>query len=70
MKGYACALIALTDNLGEVSWTYTVELADGPVQRSRTVTEEECSQYLGEPVKAFAESPRRVQELLELLGIE
>ena len=35
MKGYACALIALTDNLGEVSWTYTVELADGPVQRSR-----------------------------------
>ena len=70
MKGYACALIALTDNLGEVSWTYTVELADGPVQRSRTVTEEECSQYLGEPVKSFAESPRRVQEMLELLGIE
>ena len=70
MQGFACALIALTENLGEVSWTYTVELADGPVLRSRTVTQEECSRYLGEPVKSFAESPKRVQELLDLLGIQ
>lgn len=32
MKGYACMLIALTGNLGEVEWNYTVELEDGPVQ--------------------------------------
>ena len=29
MKAYACVLIALTDNLGQVSWNYTVELNRG-----------------------------------------
>ena len=29
----ACVLIALTDNLGQVSWNYTVELEQGPVLR-------------------------------------
>lgn len=29
MKGYACVLIALIDNLDEVSWTYTADADDG-----------------------------------------
>lgn len=70
MKGYACILIALTDNLGEVSWEYTVELADDPAKRQNTMTEADCTAYLGSPVKNFSESPETVQKLLELLSSE
>lgn len=69
MKNYGCVLIALTDNLSEVHWTYTVELAEGPVERHGSITEQECSVLVGSPVKSFAESPEKVQELLVLLGI-
>ena len=62
-------LIALTGNLGEVEWNYTVELEDGPVQRSGRMTEAECSEYVGAPVKSFADSPEGVQALLDLLEI-
>lgn len=65
MRGFACALIALTDNLGSVSWDYTVELEEGSVTRSRTMTEADCSEALGSPVKRFAESPEEVQSLLD-----
>lgn len=68
MKGYACVLMALTGNLGEVTWTYTVELEDGPAVRQRTMTREECSEWAGEPVETFAESPEAVQRLLDLIG--
>lgn len=67
MKGFSCILIALTDNLGEVTWEYTVELANGPVMRTKTMTEAECTKYLGAPVKGYAKSPEAVQELLQLL---
>ncbi len=53
MKAYACVLIALTDNLGQVSWNYTVELEQGPVLRHGTITEEECGEMVGAPVKTF-----------------
>ena len=69
MKAYACVLIALTDNLGQVSWTYTVELEDGPVERQGSITAQECSEYVGAPVKSFADDPKEVQKLLDLLGI-
>ena len=68
MKGYACVLMALTGNLGEVTWTYTVELEEGPAVRQRTMTREECSEWAGEPVETFAESPEAVQRLLDLIG--
>lgn len=45
MKAYSCMLIAPTDNLGQVGWTYTVELEDGPVQRSGAMTEQETQFY-------------------------
>ena len=69
MKAFSCMLIALTGNLGEVQWNYTVELEDGPVQRSGRMTEAECSEYVGAPVKSFADSPEGVQALLDLLEI-
>lgn len=69
MRAYACVLIALTDNLGQVSWTYTVETQDGPVTRNGSITEKEGSEYVGAPVKSFADSPDSVQKLLDLLEI-
>lgn len=69
MKAFSCMLIALTDNLSEVSWEYTVELEDGPVKRSGRITEEECSDYVGAPVKSFAGSPEDVQRLMEKVGM-
>lgn len=70
MKGFACILIALTDNLGEITWEYTVELAEGPMTRTQTMTEADCTAYLGSPVKDYAESPITVQKLLQLLTDE
>ena len=70
MERYACVLLALTGNLGEVSFSYTVETESGPVKRERTVTEQECEKRLGAPVKSFGESPERVQEMLDILGLE
>lgn len=70
IRDYACVLMALTGNLGEVSWTYTVELESGPVQRSGSITEAECSQRAGGPIKGFAKSPETVQELLDRLNLD
>ena len=69
MRAYSCVLIALTGNLGQVDWTYTVELESGPAKRCGTITEKECSRYAGAPVKSFGDSPEKVQELLDLMGI-
>ena len=69
MKAYACVLIALTDNLGQVSWNYTVELEQGPVLRHGTITEEECDEMVGAPVKTFADSPEGIEQLIKQLGI-
>lgn len=69
MRDYACVLLALTDNLGEMTWIYTVETVEGAVERATVWTEEEASEYLGAPVKSFRESPEKVQELLDLLEL-
>lgn len=70
MRDYACVLLALTDNLGEVTWTYTVETAQGAVERRTTFTQQEASEYLKKDVKEFGESPGKVQELLDLLDLK
>ena len=70
MKAYACVLVALTDNLSDVYWTYTVELEEGAVERNGSFTKEECSAYVGADIKSFGESPEKVQELLEILGLQ
>ena len=70
MRAYACVLIAMTENLSEVRWTYTVELSEGAVVRENSITAEECCNMAGTDIKSFAESPEKVQELLDILGIK
>lgn len=70
MKSYASILMALIDNLDEVSWSYMVETDSGPAERSGKITREECSEWLGVPLESFSESPESVQALLNLLGIQ
>ena len=69
MKDYACVLLTLTDNLGEVTWNYMVETEAGSVEHQTTLTVREATEYLGQPVKGFGESAQKVQELLELLNL-
>lgn len=68
-KKYSCVLMALIENLEEIRWNYTVELEDRAATRSYAMTAEECSEYAGAPIKEFAQSAEKVQELLELLGL-
>ena len=69
MKDFACILLALTDNLGEVTWTYMVETEERAVQRQTSIAIEDASAYLGAPVKSFGESPKKIQELLDKLDL-
>lgn len=69
MKDFACVLLALTDNLEEVTWSYMVETEEKAVERQTSLTSQEASAYLEESVKTFGESPLKVQELLDKLDI-
>ena len=55
-------MLALVDNLGEVSWTYRTQ--DGTL-RTRTVTPEDVA--LPRPVKDYVGSPAELQQLCDLL---
>jgi hypothetical protein len=66
MTDYAYVLLALTNNLGEVSWKYS----NHSEQKEMTVTAKEASEAMGENIKNFCESSISVQELLLKLGIE
>ena len=57
-------MMALVDNLGEVSWTYRAQ--DGALQ-TRTVTLLQVNEALPRPVKDYAASPAELQQLLDLL---
>ena len=57
-------MLALVDNLGEVSWTYRTQ--DGALQ-TRTVTLPQISEALPRPVKDYAASPAQLQQLCDLL---
>ena len=48
--------MALTDKLGQVL-------------RHCTITEEECGEMVGAPVKTFADSPEGIEQLIKQLGI-
>lgn len=66
MESYAAAMLALIDNCGEVTWTYT----SGQQTVKKTYTLEEASKRLGQDIKSYAASPEKVQELLDLLNIK
>lgn len=69
MKDYGCVLLALIDNLGEITWIYTAETEEGTIERETVLTVQEASEYLNAPVKSFGESPEKVQELLDKTGL-
>ena len=57
-------MMALVENLGEVSWTYRTQ--DDALQ-TRTVTLSQVNEALPRPVKDYAASPAELQHLLDLL---
>lgn len=57
-------MMALVDNLGEVSWTYRTQ--DDALQ-TRTVTLSQVNEALPRPVKDYAASPAQLQQLCDLL---
>ena len=57
-------MLALVDNLGEVSWTYRTQ--DGALQ-TRTVTLPQVNEALPRPVKDYVASPAQLQQLCDLL---
>lgn len=70
MERYACVLLALTGNLGEVSWSYTVETESGPVKRERTVTEQECEKRLARRSSPSGRVLSGCRKWLNILGLE
>lgn len=68
MKQLGCLLIAVTENLGYVSFEYSVdgaENADG--NTTLTVTEVDADAMAGQSVKAMAQTPAGLQKLVELI---
>lgn len=68
MKQLGCLLIAVTDNLGYVSFEYSVdgaENADG--NTTLTVTEADVDAMAGQSVKEMAQTPAGLQKLVELI---
>ena len=71
MSKTAVLMLALIDNLGEVQWNYAVVAEDGTtndVLYTSYVDIDRAQQWLGvDNIKSYAESPEKVQELLELV---
>ena len=71
MSRTAVLMLALIDNLGEVQWNYAVIAEDGTendVLYTSYVDIDMVQQWLGvDNIKAYAESPEKMQELLDLL---
>ena len=68
MKQLGCLLTAVTDNLGYVSFEYSVDGAenlDGGT--TLTVTEAEADAMAGQSVKAMAQTPAGLQKLVEMI---
>ena len=74
MQEYACLLLALTDNLGEVSWEYPAAQetdasdslpADAVIRKSFTAGQ--ARQLTGSDSKIFSENIASFQELLRIL---
>ena len=68
MKQLGCLLIAVTDNLGYVSFEYSVdgaENSDGST--TLTVTEADADAMAGQSVKAMAQTPEGLQQLVDLI---
>ncbi|SHO53288.1 DUF4825 domain-containing protein [Anaerocolumna xylanovorans] len=70
MKKYAFCMLALIENLSEVSWKYTL-IEDGKERAvTQSITKEEASKILGNNIKSYGASAADVQNLLYTVGIE
>ena len=71
MSRTAVLMLALIDNLGEVQWNYAMIAEDGTendVLYTSYVDIDSAQQWLGvDNIKAYAESPEKMQEFLDLL---
>lgn len=71
MSRTAVLMLALIDNLGEVQWNYALIAEDGTendVLYTSYVDIDSAQQWLGvDNIKAYAESPEKMQEFLNLL---
>ncbi|BCJ97545.1 DUF4825 domain-containing protein [Anaerocolumna chitinilytica] len=70
MKKYAMCMLALIDNLSEVSWKYTVVDNKQENMVINKITKEDASKLLGKNIKSYADSAAEVQALLYTIGIE
>ncbi len=70
MKKYAMCMLALIDNLSEVSWKYTVVDNKQENMVINKITKEEASKILGKNIKSYTDSAAEVQALLFTIGIE
>lgn len=69
MRQLGCLLIAVTDNLGYVSFEYHVDGTENDTEDSvLTVTEAEVDAMAGQSVKEMAQTPAGLQELVELVN--
>lgn len=66
MKKNAYVLLALIDNLNEVTWTYQL----GNESKALSVTAAQATKEIGQDIKSFSDSSIGVQELLLKIGIE
>lgn len=68
MTEYSYVLLALIENAGEISWNYSLQGDTENTRKTCTVTLGDATEAMGENVKEFAQSERKVQELLTRLG--
>ena len=65
MKSYAYVLLSIIDNLSYVSYDY---INDG-AKENLTITKEDATAFAGMDIKTFAETPVKLQELMEKAGL-
>lgn len=70
MKSYACIMLAMIDNLSEVTWKYTAETGKGEKEIIHSITKAEAGKLAGSDIKSFSDSVSEIQSLLYILGIE
>lgn len=68
MTEYSYILLALIENAGEISWNYTLQGDTENARKTCTVTLGDATEAMGENMKEFAQSDRKVQKLLTRLG--
>ena len=64
MRGYACVLLAMVDNVEKITWTYLLDTQEGVVQKATTFTVKEANELLGYEVKAYGASEEQLAQLL------